>query len=250
MEKNKRAFTLAEVLIVLAIIGVVAAMTIPTLLNNYDKTAYITALKKFYSNTNQVLSLMAADNGCPGDIACTGLFSNHSDGGKYFGDTFAKYFKVSQNCGLSNTGDPGPINCWADSINKAYDGSNSSFNKNDDDFYYKFTTIDGMSVGVTVVEDFAFDCKTSYSKKGNGPMSKICGYLDVDINGRKGPNREGRDVFFFYITNGNGPQLYPIGGPDDDWNGEWVESGWCNSDTPKGYYCAGRILEENWQMTY
>ena len=50
MEKfmNKRAFTLAEVLITLGIIGVVAAMTLPTLLNKYQEVVTVNKVKKFY----------------------------------------------------------------------------------------------------------------------------------------------------------------------------------------------------------
>ena len=50
---KKLAFTLAEVLITLVIIGVVAAMTIPTLVTNADKKATATKLKVFYSKINQ-----------------------------------------------------------------------------------------------------------------------------------------------------------------------------------------------------
>ena len=64
--KDIRAFTLAEVLITLGIIGVVAAITIPTLMANYQKAQYVTALKKAYSQINQVLVKIADDRGCPG----------------------------------------------------------------------------------------------------------------------------------------------------------------------------------------
>jgi len=47
--KTKSAFTPAEVLITLVIIGVVAALTIPTAVNNYRKQQYVQALKKTYS---------------------------------------------------------------------------------------------------------------------------------------------------------------------------------------------------------
>jgi len=45
----KKGFTLAEVLITLGIIGVVAAMTIPTLMTKYAKQRTETQLVKFYS---------------------------------------------------------------------------------------------------------------------------------------------------------------------------------------------------------
>ena len=50
---KNRAFTLAEVLITLGIIGVVAAMTLPTVVNKYKEKETVTKLKKFYSIISQ-----------------------------------------------------------------------------------------------------------------------------------------------------------------------------------------------------
>ena len=57
------AFTLAEVLITLGIIGVVAAMTLPTLIANYNKQVAATKLKKFYTIMNQAVKLSEAKYG-------------------------------------------------------------------------------------------------------------------------------------------------------------------------------------------
>lgn len=51
--KTNPAFTLAEVLITLGIIGVVAALTIPVLTQNYKKRVVETRLQKFYSTINK-----------------------------------------------------------------------------------------------------------------------------------------------------------------------------------------------------
>ena len=61
--KRKVAFTLAEVLITLGIIGVVAAMTIPNVVANYKKKVVETRLLKIYSILNQAIVLSEADNG-------------------------------------------------------------------------------------------------------------------------------------------------------------------------------------------
>ena len=58
-----RAFTLAEVLITFAIIGVVAALTIPTLISNNNKRIVETRLAKFYSTINQAIELSEVENG-------------------------------------------------------------------------------------------------------------------------------------------------------------------------------------------
>lgn len=60
---KKSAFTLAEVLITLGIIGVVAAMTIPLLISGYRKSVIETRLKVFYSNINQAIIMSEKDNG-------------------------------------------------------------------------------------------------------------------------------------------------------------------------------------------
>ena len=53
----KKAFTLAEVLITLGIIGIVAAMTLPSLIANYQKKVTVNRLKQAYSMINQALLL-------------------------------------------------------------------------------------------------------------------------------------------------------------------------------------------------
>ena len=53
--KKEHAFTLAEVLITLGIIGIVAALTMPMLLSNYRKQVVETRLAKFYSAMNQAI---------------------------------------------------------------------------------------------------------------------------------------------------------------------------------------------------
>ena len=89
---RRKGFTLAEVLITLGIIGVVAALTIPTLINNYQKQEYVVGLKKAYAEFNQALAQFANDNGCPGDLKCTGFFETTSSSDD-FANEIGKYFK-------------------------------------------------------------------------------------------------------------------------------------------------------------
>ena len=94
------AFTLAEVLITLGVIGVVAALTIPVLSQNLKKQAYVTALRKDMSVLTQGFKLMLADSGTDNlrDTEVFGsnwvypmTYSNKNNKVKEFG----KYFKVS-----------------------------------------------------------------------------------------------------------------------------------------------------------
>lgn len=61
MRNTIKAFTLAEVLITLGIIGVVAAMTLPTLINSYKKQQTVTHLQKVYTSLNQALRLARSE---------------------------------------------------------------------------------------------------------------------------------------------------------------------------------------------
>lgn len=251
MRGKKVAFTLAEVLITLTIIGVVASMTIPTLMNNYQKKEYTTRLKKFYVTANEALKLMSLDKGCTNDLRCTGLFDSGTDN-QSLGEVLVKYFKVAKDCGI-NTGE----GCWATATNANYDGSSVTNENWDNDSVYKFITADGMSF---IISNYANSCDTpTWSTGATRNMSQTCGYIRVDVNGpEKGPNNRGRDTFTFFITNGKGALLYPESGIDDNFSG--TNSWWRNPSTEAirychpghkaGYACPGRIMEENWEMNY
>ena len=61
--KKQVAFTLAEVLITLGIIGVVAALTMPSLIANHTKSVVEARLEKFYSSMNQAIRMAELDYG-------------------------------------------------------------------------------------------------------------------------------------------------------------------------------------------
>lgn len=92
---SKKAFTLAEVLITLGIIGVVAAMTIPTLINYYAKNATVTKLQKAYTVLFQGAKLSENDNG---DISSWNVATT-SDGSailNWFNTYLAHYIKYTK----------------------------------------------------------------------------------------------------------------------------------------------------------
>lgn len=62
-KSDKSAFTLAEVLITLGIIGVVAAMTLPAIVHNYKKQEIEAKLKKFYTTMSQAVKMSEIENG-------------------------------------------------------------------------------------------------------------------------------------------------------------------------------------------
>src|SRR5574344_1983983 len=112
--KNK-GFTLAEVLIVLSIIGIVAAMTIPTLINKIQKHSDFVAFKKEFSVISDAAARIRADNG--GSMADVVGYNNYAE-------LFKPYLKVLKYCKDSSDSE----NCYIKNTDKVYslDGSIST----------------------------------------------------------------------------------------------------------------------------
>lgn len=198
------AFTLAEVLITLGIIGVVAAMTIPTLMNNFQTKATVTSLKEVYSLTNQAFSMAVTEDGTP-DAWFT--LSNSDDDNQVMIEELAKYLKVVKKC--SQSGEKGcfPANRMYLNLNK----TNYGILDNDG---YAIQLSNGMFLsagGSSGVGSPTCALAPGASKQ----LQNWCASFLIDINGYKEPNQYGKDLFSFYITK-NG--LVPTGISDDTWN--------------------------------
>jgi len=92
---KKHAFTLAEVLIVIGIIGVIANMTIPTLVKNVAKQEMSARLKKYYSSMSQAILLSSIDNGPSTDWQFV-QYGTNVDSLDFFNNYFAKYMRYSK----------------------------------------------------------------------------------------------------------------------------------------------------------
>uniref|UniRef100_UPI004026606C type II secretion system protein n=1 Tax=Candidatus Stercorousia sp. TaxID=3048886 RepID=UPI004026606C len=173
--EEKNAFTLAEVLITLGIIGVVAAMTMPTLINNTKKQELVAKYKKVYAEISQAYLMAQNNNG--GTIE--GLCTSAND----YITLFSKYLKNVQTC---ETSDKNPY-CFTRSF-KTLDGRviNS-------DPGATLTTTDGATLLFLHI---------SSSCKGTTELNKAigCARIRADINGTKMPNTVGYDIFDFYLT--------------------------------------------------
>ncbi len=93
MKNKKFAFTLSEVLITVGIIGVIAAMTIPTLVASHRKTAVAASLKKFYVNVNQAVELSARTKG-PVRFWKFASANNATSIEAWYNEYFPKYFNT------------------------------------------------------------------------------------------------------------------------------------------------------------
>lgn len=229
------AFTLAEVLIVVGIIGIIAEMTIPTIIQSTHNAQYTLGLKKAYSELGGVFNQIQSEYNCLGDLACTGLFGTTTTNDTT-GAVLASYFKVIKTCLTAADGQ----GCWPSSTSSYYDRNASPVNLDSSAGGpdYRFTTADGMSF---LFGNYSDNCT---SNKGSGPLaSSVCGFIYVDVNGFSSPNRLGRDTFMLRIArNGNvylGGSLYDAS--------PYTTS--CNTSTV-GIYCGGKIAAEDWKMNY
>lgn len=213
--KYPNGFTLAEVLITLVIIGVIAAMTIPTLMKNTQKQELISGLKKAQSVLQQAAVNMAQINdSSPGDYS----FLNNSD----FIDELVKVTNVIKKC--NNTTACFGTNLYGGNVYKNLGGNAT-------------TITDGKSAVLADGQMITYLKLESHHSPAFGltteDQNNTIGRIAIDINGSKGPNVLGRDVFFFYIVNGKG--ILP-GGADS--YGDCNKTGSC-------YTCAGKVLKAN-----
>ena len=181
--RNDRAFTLAEVLITLVIIGVIAALTIPNLMQKYTEQATVKKVQKFYSTLSNAYSLAMKENGTIDEWGLTGNSSESAE--KIYEMLFKPYFKISKDCGRNNKG-----KCITNLQYKLLDNSDTeSYGTNG--IYYKIALEDGATAW------FRGDSQRSTSFA-----------VFYDVNGIKEPNQWGKDLFYFSIIN---DKVYPSG---------------------------------------
>jgi len=206
----KKAFTLAEVLLTLAIIGVVAALTIPSVIISTTQSQYVVSLKKAFNTLKAVEREAKQEHG---EMQYWGWQNSLDD----FNTYFKPYFDVLKDCGTDT--DDG---CFAKSY-KQVGGGASTFMATPSD-YAKIITPDGMA--------YAFQAAN---------VGIVRGYFYVDVNSKKLPNVFGRDVFAFLVTNVVG--IKPAGSIDTD--GDSIKTSDVDTDClDTGTYCAVKVLGE------
>lgn len=214
----KKGFTLAEVLITLGIIGIVAAMTIPTLLQkNYERQTVV-KLRQTQSILTQAIRMTEEEYG---DIENWGIKTKDVNSIKKAADNLKHFLKIAIDCGTNDVkGHCVPTNGYRtfaggiDSVSKGYRTS---------PYYYKMSLLNGTSIWFVA------------------PDPKTYGailWFYVDTNGKSLPNTIGKDLFLFSYYN---KSLYPEGGPNSPYARE------CSMNRSWG--CAYYVLHNN-NMNY
>lgn len=168
-EQSRRiAFTLAEVLITLTIIGIVAALTMPALIQHYKKQEASVKLKKFYSMLNQAVKMSEIDNGEVENWTHNrSLVVNQNNGNKYNEESNKEEVKRFYNTYLKN-------------YIKSISGADAELTPD-------------VEVGRASYKVILADGTCFYLRNG------ACFDIIYDYNGDKLPNKFGRDQFVLLI---------------------------------------------------
>lgn len=184
---KKLAFTLAEVLITLAIIGVIAAISVPSLIQKTNQAELITAWKKTFAAFSQADMFVSGDT----SSSYAGYFTSSSD----MANKFLNNFKTIKRCY------GGDSNCWSSADGKFSAGL---LNNTGTKFAFGLASDPVNSAIINNGSMVAFfldrsDCK--YSRTGNGgSYLNECGWALFDVNGFKNPNVLGKDIFMVWIN--------------------------------------------------
>lgn len=209
----RSGFTLAEILITVGIIGVVAALTIPNLIKDYQKQQAVEKAKKAYTSLAQVVKQSEIDNGnnSTWDLGTAGDSNSIRQS---FDTLWTPYLKVLKYC---------------TTYNECGYKANS------------FYTLQHVTAFAVVS---ANDRTAVLLSDGTVLMvrnsSGAC-YIFADINGGNEPNTFGKDVFFFILDSQKG--LVPYG---YDQTIGTVNSN-CSASA-NGVYCTAKIINDGWQM--
>ena len=229
---KKAAFTLAEVLITLGIIGVVAAMTLPALINKTQHQELQTGLKKNYTVLQQALLRAQLDTG---EVVKPANYQKVEGvtKGSPLKKLLTKYIKNAQDCGggtekgscIENASITGNEN--AKNPYKTFNGKNSVIPNWLDDG--QFITTDGT---LFLLESAMGDGSTVY------PI-----LITVDVNGvQKRPNRWGYDLFTFQLTDSG--KLLPVGAEGTSYTDMSKYCSLTNTSNQNGVGCTYKALTD------
>lgn len=174
-----KAFTLAEVLLVVAIIGITAAIALPNLSQNVDEDKYIMLTKTTYNELDTAFARMLTNKSIAEIIDDAGATTSAA-GTKAIVDELSKYIKMGTNCG--------------NEITKCHNSSK------------KYVEYDGSSI-----EDKTFGGSFSDAAAFTLPSGAVVVVYDInnlnhgfnvyfDVDGVKGPSKKGVDIFNAFIV--------------------------------------------------
>lgn len=191
---KRNAFTLSEVLLVLSVIGVIAAITIPTLVQRIDDSQNISKLKKVYSVLTQATTMILANDIIWDSSSSDNTYTSPNNANMF--NLFTKYIQFVKTDQAKNI------------FTQSY-----AFYKNTNARTWDYIgdtrpaaiTADGTSL--------LFSSYQNCTASSGSLINNICGFIYVDTNGSNAPNMWGKDLFQFWILKDTTGSIYtaPLG---------------------------------------
>lgn len=230
---KKRAFTLAEILVTVALVGVLAALTVPSVILRFEKRQNYIAFKNTHAYLNQMLKYARTSNG---SVKNWDFLTNKTNT-QGFNAFFLPYLDVNRDCNLG-------AGCFA---------TNYSTLKGDPYTVpaasRKVVLANGAALGYS--QNFACITTTGNPNGTRTNNPTACATFLVDINGPEKPNQLGKDLFEFKLY-----QFYDIINPTGTFkdNYDSTNRAWTRVDTSdrllncstdgEGLFCGARIIED------
>ena len=226
IQKKNKCFTIAETLITLVIIGVVAALTVPNMIIRHQKEETVTRIKKAYSSLSQAINRSITDNG-PIE---TWDFGDHTAEGtiNFLNQYFIPYLNIMK----EPTSTDGGWNTEYFSLN----GNRNVYGNNQVRFYLS----DGTSVTTVIWRESDTRIHTVSFR--------------IDINGDKKPNKSGRDLFSvglypFDNDNIHKGKLYPPYAVISSRSNLLANSNDMCNKNQTGTACLALIMKDSWKIS-
>ena len=220
----RKGFTLSELLMALTIVGVIAVLTVPVMMNNIHNKMFATQVKNMVAMIEQLAQDQLIVHRTR-DLSDT----DFGDPEKLLTD---KHFAITKNCSASTA----TKDCWK----IAATGK--------DKVQYKYISGSipaSFHDGRTLVLKNGVIIRYTLPSSSENQSGDIVGKFFMDINGNEKPNIAGRDLFGFYITN----------------KGKVVDQSYASSSNDSlstkitkcresSWYCFGALVDSGWKMDY
>ena len=224
VKRTIKAFTLAEVLVTLGVIGVIAALTLPQLIRDFHGKILHAQLLKAYSVLSQALERMSVEEN---QVVNAANYYPYK-----FKPVFIKYFITFKDCG-----------------NKDCENmENDSFNMPDDEsLYLKIENYYTYTLDRNIKSAFLDDGQFIFSDGMFVMIENVAAsnlFISVDVNGvGKEPNAWGHDLFTFQVTDDG--RLLPMGALGTRYTNMSLYCSPTSSDVQNGIACTEKALRDS-----
>ena len=208
-------------MVTLGIIGVVSAMTVPTLVKNHQRQVYVTQLQKVVNELTQAAERAITDNNA---VSLSETEYRDPQDAKLL----TRYLKVTKNCSTNRD------KCFASEY-KTLTGE-----------VFSGWYCGGNYSASVILASGASVCISRSMTDGrylDGSIRHGNSILYMDVNGLQGPNILGRDLFY--------AELYSDGVVGESHSGDLSQADWClNNGMGYGVGCFSKIVSDGWKMDY